>query len=146
QYKALSHPDGSDHNDIVDLDGLIEAVVTVTDHDGDVATDSIGIGANIQFRDDGPVADGAAVSLTVAENDIFNARSQGSDPFNDDEDSTSQLALLGGGFASTVSGSLLSTVSFGADGLGRFAFTSDAASHLTGLGLSSKGQPLVFVV
>ena len=42
---------------IEDLDGLINAVVTVTDGDGDVDTDSIDIGDRIKFADDGPSAD-----------------------------------------------------------------------------------------
>ncbi|POA14204.1 hypothetical protein C1886_26680, partial [Pseudomonas sp. FW300-N1A1] len=37
--------------------GLINAVVTVTDGDGDTSTDSVGIGDDINFDDDGPSAD-----------------------------------------------------------------------------------------
>ena len=90
----------------------------------------------------------AATALTVAENDIFNLRSQGSDPHHVDADanSTSQLALLGGGYASTVSGSVASVVTFGADGFGRFAFAADAAAAMTGLGLTSKGGQVTFVI
>ncbi|OEC35373.1 type I secretion C-terminal target domain (VC_A0849 subclass) [Pseudomonas cuatrocienegasensis] len=62
QYVALQHP-GDD--DAVSLVGKVQAVITVTDGDGDVAVDSVDIGAAIVFRDDGPVAiDDAAATLT----------------------------------------------------------------------------------
>ena len=151
QYKALSHPDGGDHNDPVDLEGLIKAVVTVTDHDGDEATDSIDIGAKIRFMDDGPVADGVAISRTVAENDIANGRSWGSSPWvqGTSEDSETVLAWLGGGFASTVTGSVKDVVNFGADGAangGGFGFASTAIATLNGLGLTSKDGAVVFTL
>ncbi|MGD9481525.1 DUF5801 repeats-in-toxin domain-containing protein, partial [Shinella sp. G-2] len=81
----------------------------------------------------------------AAESDILNLRSQGSG-LHPEADSASQLALLGGGFASTVSGSVASVVTFGADGLGRFAFSADAAATMTGLGLTSQGGTVVFSV
>ncbi|MFN3718632.1 MAG: DUF5801 repeats-in-toxin domain-containing protein [Rhizobium rhizophilum] len=150
QYQPLKHGDPDATNEPLDLTGKINAVVTVTDNDGDVATDRIDIGANIQFLDDAPVA-GGTVALTVAENDIANRLSIGSDPFNQDEgeDSRSLLSLLGVGFASTVSDELLTKVSFGADGAaagGGFSFTSDAISTLNGMGLLSKGSPVVFTI
>ncbi|MEX0956670.1 MAG: tandem-95 repeat protein [Rhizobiaceae bacterium] len=154
QYKAIEHPDANDPNDIADLDGFVEAVVTVTDHDGDTATDSVDIGANIRFVDDAPVAGGPAVELVAAENDIFNFRSQGSSPGSQEAgvDSTSEagfsaLELLGGGFASTMSGTVAGTVDFGADGAasgGGFGFASNAVSTLDGLDLTSKGGDVVF--
>lgn len=58
EYVPLEHlvdgPSGPAHNDPLSLSGLIEATVTVTDHDGDVATASVEIGSAIEIRDDGP--------------------------------------------------------------------------------------------
>jgi hypothetical protein len=63
QYASLKHPDGTNPDDSVSItDGALLAVVTVTDGDGDTATQSTGIGDAVQFQDDGPaigpVADG----------------------------------------------------------------------------------------
>ncbi|MBB3240254.1 hypothetical protein FHW68_001745 [Pseudomonas sp. Tn43] len=73
QYVSLTHPiagsSATDHDDRVDLAGLVNAVVTVTDGDGDISTDSVGIGDDINFDDDGPsadVADGGG-SVTIDE-------------------------------------------------------------------------------
>ena len=58
QYLSLDHPtDGSSYDEAVNLSGLVDAVVTVTDGDGDVATDSVDIGSMISFEDDGPTLD-----------------------------------------------------------------------------------------
>ena len=56
QYQSLHHPDGSDANDSIDLSGLIRAVLTVTDGDGDKAVASADVGQLIRFVDDGPTA------------------------------------------------------------------------------------------
>src|SRR5206468_799369 len=69
QYLSLEHPTSPDNYDEpVNLGSLINAVVTVTDGDNDVATQSISIGGAIQFQDDGPTASihlvsGASVTL-----------------------------------------------------------------------------------
>jgi hypothetical protein len=56
QYESLWHPTpGGSYDEPVDLAGKINAVVTVTDGDGDVATDNVAIGDYISFEDDGPV-------------------------------------------------------------------------------------------
>ncbi|WP_185966231.1 retention module-containing protein [Ectopseudomonas mendocina] len=56
QYQSLHHPDASDANDNIDLSGLIRAVLTVTDGDGDQAVASADIGQLIRFVDDAPTA------------------------------------------------------------------------------------------
>lgn len=57
QYVSLEHPiDGSSFDEAVSLAGKIQAVVTVTDGDGDVAVDKVDIGSVIRFEDDGPTA------------------------------------------------------------------------------------------
>ena len=58
QYLSLEHPSApNNYDEPISLAGKLDAVVTVTDGDGDVATDSVAIGAAISFEDDGPVAD-----------------------------------------------------------------------------------------
>ena len=57
QYVSLQHPiSGSNYDEAVSLAGKIQAVVTVTDGDGDVAVDKVNIGSAIRFEDDGPTA------------------------------------------------------------------------------------------
>ena len=58
QYLSLEHPSApNNYDEPLNLAGKLDAIVTVTDGDGDVATDSVAIGAAISFEDDGPVAD-----------------------------------------------------------------------------------------
>ena len=64
QYVSLQHPAQANAGDgFVSYDenifipaGKISAVITVTDFDNDVATDSVDIGGKIGFSDDGPTA------------------------------------------------------------------------------------------
>jgi T1SS-143 domain-containing protein len=57
QYVSLQHPiSGSNYDEAISLAGKIQAVVTVTDGDGDVAVDKVNIGSAIRFEDDGPTA------------------------------------------------------------------------------------------
>ena len=156
QYVSIRHDDPADHdehNDAADgnlstvlqtLAGKINAVLTVTDFDGDKAVSEIAVGDRIQFEDDGPVVSGAAVTKTADEDDLYNAQSQGTSP-----DGDSELALLGLGFAATVRGSVGSVVNFGADGAaagGGFLLTANAAATMTTLGLESKGGDLSYQV
>ena len=56
QYISLQHPDTNSHDEAVSLAGKLSVVVTVTDGDGDVATDSVQVGQVVRFEDDGPWA------------------------------------------------------------------------------------------
>ncbi|WP_394236991.1 retention module-containing protein [Pseudomonas anguilliseptica] len=57
QYVSLEHPvGGSSYDEAVSLAGKVQAVLTVTDGDGDVAVDKVNIGSSIRFEDDGPIA------------------------------------------------------------------------------------------
>ncbi len=156
QYVSIKHDDKADHDEANDADdnnsstalqtlaGKINAVVTVTDFDGDKAISKVEVGGRIQFEDDGPVASGNAVTKTADEDDLYNLLSQGTSP-----DWDSQFALLGGGLAATTSGSVGTVVNFGADGAapsGGFSLTSNAAATMALLGLTSKGGTLSYQV
>jgi hypothetical protein len=55
QSRAVVHADDTDHDDPVSLaDELVTLTATATDGDGDTAEDTINIGDNLTFRDDGP--------------------------------------------------------------------------------------------
>ncbi|NTJ78703.1 cadherin-like domain-containing protein [Agrobacterium rhizogenes] len=119
---------------------------TVTDGDGDAAKGSLAIA----ITDDVPVASGTTVAVRADEGDIYNLLSHGNSPLDGTHDgSSSQPALFGLGFAATVSGSVASTVSFGADGAavgGGFSFTANATSTLAALHLTSGGEVLSYAV
>ena len=67
QYLSLEHPIRAPRTTRRSISATVQAVVTVTDGDGDVATQNVAIGNAIQFQDDGPtaaiVATGASVVL-----------------------------------------------------------------------------------
>ncbi|WP_193777973.1 DUF5801 repeats-in-toxin domain-containing protein, partial [Pseudovibrio sp. W74] len=54
QYQSIKQLDTDSHDEFVNLDGKISAVLTVTDGDGDVTSQSVEIGEKIRFGDDGP--------------------------------------------------------------------------------------------
>ncbi|AKR54916.1 T1SS secreted agglutinin RTX [Devosia sp. H5989] len=60
QYLSLEHDNTHSSNETINLAGKINAVLTVTDSDGDTVSDSIGIGSKIGFRDDGPSVEARA--------------------------------------------------------------------------------------
>jgi T1SS-143 domain-containing protein len=77
QYVSIRHDDPSDHDENDDandrnpstalqtLAGKVNAVLTVTDYDGDKAVSEVAVGNRIQFEDDGPVANfSGRVTLT----------------------------------------------------------------------------------
>ena len=69
QNVALEHlVDGrtpAEHDDTLALAGLITATVTITDSDGDTASDSAQIGGAVTFFDDGPSIVGIALASSV---------------------------------------------------------------------------------
>jgi VCBS repeat-containing protein len=54
QYLSLQHPDTTNLDEPISLDGFVNVVLTVTDSDGDSDSDSVAIGSKIVFEDDGP--------------------------------------------------------------------------------------------
>ncbi|MEN3147477.1 DUF5801 repeats-in-toxin domain-containing protein [Neorhizobium sp. IRAMC:178] len=150
EYLSLKHPNNASSDEGVNLSGKISAVLTATDYDGDVVTKSASIGNKIAFDDDGPLASGMKVSFTADEDDISNLLSSGNHPGDGTADgSTSTPSWIGGGDAATVSGSIASVVSFGADGAaagGGFGFVADATAKMQALALTSKGGTLSYAM
>src|SRR5262249_27761699 len=70
QYASLKNNPAETNGDAsepVSIDNsALQAVVTVTDGDGDKATQSVNIGAKVQFLDDGPTAKIALTGTSVA--------------------------------------------------------------------------------
>lgn len=58
QYLPIQHDPNNGRNDIETLAGKVSVKVTVTDYDGDTASQSVEIGSKIQFRDDAPKLNG----------------------------------------------------------------------------------------
>ncbi|KKB79369.1 hypothetical protein VW29_17555 [Devosia limi DSM 17137] len=148
QNVALNHQqDGftpADHDDALDLDGLIQATVTVRDGDGDTASQSVEIGDKITFRDDGPTVGAGNSAIKVDEDDLRNSQSVGTSPRDGTGDGSSTTLLTG---AALASGDLSSVVNFGADGAavgGGFSFTANALTALENLQLQSKGVQLSY--
>jgi T1SS-143 domain-containing protein len=66
QYVSIKHDDAADHDEnddandnnlstvVQSLTGKLNAVLTVTDYDGDKAVSEVSVGDRIQFQDDGP--------------------------------------------------------------------------------------------
>ncbi|QDP19352.1 DUF5801 repeats-in-toxin domain-containing protein [Sphingomonas xanthus] len=61
EYLSILHPNTADPDDSVAiLNTAVQATVTITDFDGDTATQSVNIGSRIQFQDSGPVMTAAS--------------------------------------------------------------------------------------
>ncbi|KZL07779.1 DUF5801 repeats-in-toxin domain-containing protein [Pseudovibrio sp. Ad14] len=146
QYQSIKQLDTDSHDEFVNLDGKISAVLTVTDGDGDVTSQSIEIGEKIRFGDDGPSVTDQQQDVTVDEDDIDTILSTGTSPdyWGLEADGNWTEFLSGSAIAA---GDLQNTVDFGADGdagAGSFTFVGDAAQQLSDLGLSSDGDAVQF--
>ena len=90
----LEHLDATNPNDTLDLSGLVNATITVTDYDGDTASGSAAIGGNIVFYDDGPSIDvvaGSDANVTLTTHDALTIGSA--------SDSAQSTANFGGVFS-----------------------------------------------
>ncbi len=133
QSVALEHNlDGSDaaaYNDPLDLTGLVLATVTITDGDGDTASDQTAIGGLVTFLDDGPsitvsVGSDAGQVLTTMDAATIGLAS----------DVATSLANFGGVFTRVSSA--------GADGGSAPAWAYQLAVTNTASGLSSAGEAI----
>src|SRR3569623_556760 len=148
--KQTYHNDNpNDPNDTMTLGSTISAQLTVTDHDGDTVTQSVTIGNDIHFNDDGPTLTGAQnVVYHADEGDIVTLRSLGTSPDDGNADGSYTGSPTGDTLVgpAVVSGSVLGAVNFGADGEGSFSFASNTITTLQNLGLTSNGGTLSYAI
>ncbi|MFP6849525.1 MAG: retention module-containing protein [Pseudomonas sp.] len=107
QYLSLYHPDGSSADESISLNGKIQAVLTITDGDGDVSVDSVNIGHVIRFEDDAPTAGQVTAAVVLDDEGLAGGINGG----------TGDVA----GAATSTSGNLLFEA--GADGLKSIALS-----------------------
>ncbi|MEH6638014.1 MAG: DUF5801 repeats-in-toxin domain-containing protein, partial [Porticoccaceae bacterium] len=144
QYDSLEHPISPDsYDEAVTLTGKVSAVVTVTDGDDDVATDSTDVGDQISFEDDGPSAAAADVTTPTLVLDESDVPDPSEDPVvNDgiDDGIVSASADFTGNFVAT---------DYGTDGAGSVSYTleltgTDVESGLYTLGVDgAQGDEIV---
>ncbi len=146
QIVALEHntdgPAGPAHDDTLDLAGLINATVTITDGDNDTDSATLEIGGALTFFDDGPsvTLSGTDVDLTVAEaTTSFNPNSASQNfsnvfAFDGGEDGTGDISYALQLSANGVDSGLVTTDNrpiflFLENGeiVGRYAFNGDPA-------------------
>ena len=144
QNVALEHLiDGDnslgEHNDTLDLSGLITATVTITDADGDTASGGAVIGGNITFYDDGPsVQAGAHINAVVDEDGLAGA--------NLDAGRPGEVAGTDSATASGGPAALNALVNFGADGAHPTeAFSLKIQSLPVNSNFNSKGESILIV-
>ncbi|MGN6284716.1 MAG: T1SS-143 repeat domain-containing protein [Afipia sp.] len=148
--QPIDHPTANSEDNVI-----LDFGFTATDADGDTATGSFGVTVN----DDAPAASGTVEARTVDEGDIATWMSTGSSPNDGTGDGSatggpisSALSALFGvalGGPAYLSGTVATTVAFGADGAhagGGFGFATDAATTMNALGLTSQGDALQFTV
>ncbi len=134
QYVSLTHPiagsSAAAHDDQVDLAGLINAVVTLTDGDGDTSTDSVGIGDDINFDDDGPAV--SANNTVLLDDDALTGGNPGGT--DDDADSANVSGTLGHDFGQDGAGTVAYLTSGAPTG---FSYVADGTSLLVKQGTTT---------
>ncbi len=119
---------GAPHNDTLDLSGLINATVTITDFDFDSTSASAPIGDNLVFFDDGPDAqvDGQAALDTLV---LDETRPVGTE--TDGDSNPAGLMTVQANFADNF----VSPVDYGGDGPGTTVYSLVLSANGIGSGL-----------
>jgi Domain of unknown function (DUF5801) len=95
QRVALDHPDDTDPDDSLYLDAdRLNAVLTVTDGDGDSASDPADIGPALEFKDDGPFVTAEAVNVIVDDDGGPGGNDGGDEDDNKDRVTTGSITTL----------------------------------------------------
>ncbi|MEH2570888.1 T1SS-143 domain-containing protein [Bradyrhizobium sp. AZCC 1577] len=138
QYVSLEHNNTGDADEYVAIaSNKVFATVTVTDGDGDSATDSADISGKIRFEDDGPTITGATISVAVDEDGLPTG--------NLDANRTGETTGTGSAIAVGAAGALNALVNFGADGPASTAFDLVVQNSPINTGLESKGGDILIV-
>ncbi|MCL6698541.1 DUF5801 domain-containing protein [Sphingomonas sp. NSE70-1] len=136
QNVALNHTqDGGPalHNDALDLTGLVNATITITDGDGDTAPGSAPIGDDLVFLDDGPDAQ-ADVNATLDQLVLDETRPLGTETNGD-----SAPAGLGQ-ITADFSNNFVGPADYGADGAGAVTYSLSLSGSNVGSGLYALDQ------
>ena len=140
QNVPLEHlVDGSSaaaHDDALDLSGLVNATVTVTDADDDSVTGEAAIGDNIVFEDDGP-----SINVTADADANVVLQTQDGDTIGLASDSDSSTADFSGVFDLIFDGG-----ADGAAGTPSLGYTLGVAEQGVESGLSQSGAPIYLYV
>ncbi|TYC56438.1 type I secretion C-terminal target domain-containing protein [Rhodobacterales bacterium] len=142
---TLDHPVGGGENEL-----YLTFDFTARDSDGDASSSSF----EVHVIDDKPLVSNA-LNIVSDEDDINTGDALGTSPGLPDPDKTQPVVETpfdipdGLGDAATVIGSLSDVVTFGADGpaaTGGYAFTGDAVTFMTSLGLTSAGAAISYEI
>jgi T1SS-143 domain-containing protein len=104
EYLSIYHPNAGNPDDSVSItNSAVQATVTVTDSDGDTATNSVNVGSQIQFQDSGPIMT-AAQNINIQNSaDVahtgafaFNLGADGANTTNDVITNVTGSATVGG--------------------------------------------------
>jgi len=156
EYLSILHTNtGSNDESTSIANTAVQAVVTVTDGDGDPATQSINIGSHIQFQDDGPTAaiatTGQGVSIDesvgnqVDSNDVTGplAAFAGVANVGDDPDVAGTGPIQ---FAANANPLVNSTGSaYGSDGAGTTVFSLNVSAPGVDSGLDTTSGQSIFL-
>ncbi|WP_208109843.1 DUF5801 repeats-in-toxin domain-containing protein [Dongia mobilis] len=94
QYAPVQHDNTKDHDDSTDLiNSALKIKLTVTDYDGDVATDTVDAGDLVKFYDDGPSVDSRKNAKVVVEDDDLPPFGQDGGPGDDNAPSNTKGTL-----------------------------------------------------
>lgn len=163
QYMAIDHGNNEQapglHDEQLGItDNALYAIVTVTDNDGDVKSNSVSIGQAVQFQDDGPVVSATDTSISL----ITDESTRIVDDADEDGDrdggaSTNRIELDEAGVtealedlgdaseadvigAASASAAALFTYDAGTDGFVSKAYGLEIVTSLTGLIDTASGQ------
>ncbi len=121
------------HNDSLDLTGLVNATITITDGDGDTATGSAPIGDDLVFLDDGPDAQ-ADVNAALDQLVLDETR-----PLGQETDGDSNPVGLGQ-ITADFSNNFVGPADHGADGAGAVTYSLSLSGSNVGSGLYALDQ------
>ncbi|WP_343565533.1 DUF5801 repeats-in-toxin domain-containing protein, partial [Kiloniella sp. b19] len=140
QLRAVEHGDNTEANEAVSLAAnVVTLTATVTDGDGDTASDSIQLGSTISFRDDAPIANNDADSVTedgatvatgnvITGTDVQSGDANSSDGVADDAGADGLASISWAGASSNNVAGTYGTLSVGGNGNYRYQLNNDAAA------------------
>jgi T1SS-143 domain-containing protein len=151
QVRAVRHPTADPDEPIsIVNDGAIKLVATITDKDGDSASASVDIAANLTFKDDGPTAAIVTTGVSVVHDETAGEQ---------DDDVASATFVVGGligddldvpgtgpiGYARSTASLVSSGSAYGADGAGTTIVSLEVSSQGVSSGLFTTEGTEIFL-